>query len=83
MVLLVTLFTCCPQNLKSNFIGPTEGSRMVQLSVIVTFLMLCLHSCELSRFAEDGFHDQRTVVTNMILKVILAQLLMSLNLLIH
>lgn len=80
MVLLVTSFTCCPQNLKSNFI---EGSRMIQLSVIVTFLMLCLHSCELSRFAEDGFHDQRTVVINMILKVILAQLLMSLNLLIH
>ena len=56
---------------------------MVQLSVIVTFLMLCLHSCELSSSAEDGFHDQRTVVTSMILKVILAQLLMSLNLLIH
>lgn len=72
----------CPQNLKGMFFDLTEGSRMVQLSAIVTLLMLCLHSCESSSCAEGGFHEQRAVVTNLILKVILAQLLMSLNFLI-
>lgn len=56
---------------------------MVQLSVVVTFLMFCLHSCESSSCVEDGFHEQRAVVTNLILKVILAQLLMPLNFLIY
>lgn len=49
-----------------------EASRMAQLSVMGTFLMLRLHSCELSNCVEDGFHKQRAVATNSILQVILA-----------
>lgn len=76
-------FTCCSQSPKSIFFDLTEARRVAQLSVIVSFLMFCLHSCESSSWVEDGFHGHRAVVTHLILKVILAQLLMSLHFLIY
>jgi hypothetical protein len=60
-----------------------EESEVVQLSVIVTFLVSCLHSCESSSCVEDGVYEQESCGYKLILKVILAQLVVFLNLWIY
>jgi len=57
--------------------------KRAQLPVLVAFLLLCLHSCDSSSCLGMSFTSMIAVVTNLILKVILAQLLMSLGFLIY
>lgn len=57
--------------------------KMAQLLVRAAFAVLCLHSCASSSCFGMSFRSMRAVVTDLILKVILAQLLMSLELLIY
>lgn len=71
-------------DLKCIFCAAGEHVRKVaQLLVAVAFWLLCLHSCDLSSCLGMSFKSMRAGVTDLILKAILAQLLMSLDSLIY